>query len=165
MGKLAFRFKDEQRNRLLSCWKRPRDRETAAAYLLEVEWAIASWLQKQQQHPPTGIKKQITHAGDLCKKAQALRTSLECLPHDMAELLNVIWLRQRYGETYFRMHEEAHRKDHESNIPLRMAVTAGLQVFACDNALETSAVVSEVSKLLPDFFSTGESHDRLSARG
>lgn len=151
MGKLSFCFEDEQRNRLLSCWKRPRDRETAAAYLLDVEWIVARWLQKQEQHPPTGVKEQITRTGDLCEKAQALLASLECLPQDIAELLNIFWLRQKYGERYFKMHEEAYRKDHENNTALRMAVIAGLQGFACGDAPETQTIVSEVSKLPPDF--------------
>lgn len=152
MGKSDFRFNDEQRTALLTCWKRPRDRKIAAAYLLEVEWIVASWQQKKEQYPPTGVKKQIILAGDLCGKAQALLESLECLPQDMAGLLNVFWLRQQYGEAYFRMHEEAHRKDHESNYALRMAVIAGLRNIAFDNVPETPTLVSEVSKLPPDFF-------------
>lgn len=152
MSKSGFCFNDEQRTALLTCWKRPRDREIAAAYLTEAEWIVASWLQKLEQYPPTGVKDQITHAGDLCGKAQALLASLECLPQDMAGLLNVFWLRQQYGETYFRMHEEAHRKDYENTTTLRMPVIAGLRGFATDNAPETPIVVSEVSKLPPDFF-------------
>lgn len=152
MEKSGFSFNDEQRKALLACWKRVRDREIANKYLDEVELIVEKWLQKQKCRPSTGVKEQITRSNELCKKAQELLSSLEGLPQDMAELLNVFWLRQQYGEKYFRMHEEAHRKDSENNTALRMAVIAGLRCFACDNAPEASTIVSEVSKLPPNFF-------------
>jgi len=150
MEKPAFRFKEEQRNKLRDYWKRPRDREIAAAYLLEVEWIVASWQQKKEQYPPTGVKKQIARAGDLCGKAKSLLASLECLPWDVAELLNIVWLRQKYGEAYFRKYEEACRKDCEHN--KRGMALAAAQALVPDRYPANSPDVSELSKLPPDFF-------------
>lgn len=152
MGSQGFHLDDKQRDKLLTCWMRPRDRKIAAAYLQDVELIVTEWMQRRKQHPPTDIKAQIAAADDLRGKAETMLVSLEHLPQDVAKLLNTVWLWQKYGDEYFKLHEEAYRKDIESCAPRKMALAAFVRGFAPEGSLPPQPEVSELSKLPSDYF-------------
>lgn len=153
---MSFKLKERQRQALLTCWKRPRDREIAAVFLLDVEVIVSDWLQQLERHPSTGIKEQIAHAEDLHKKSISVRDALKDLPGDVAGLLNVIWVRSKYGMEYFRLHSEAYRKDRERNSPRKLMLTSVVRGLAPDGTPDAPPEVSEASKLPPDFIKQAE---------
>lgn len=152
MAESGFRFNDEQRTTLLSCWKRPRDREIAAAYLQDVERLAADYLDQKKQHPPTGIKQQIALANDLRRNAEAMLVSLDRLPQDFAKLINVAWLNEKYGDEYFKLHTDACLNDRANNTARKLVTSALVRGFAPDGAPPHPPAVSELLKLPPDYF-------------
>lgn len=140
-----FQFTEEQRAELLKCWQRRAEREQAAEFLDEAELCISSWLPELQRRP-TPVKKKIECAERLQKAAQEMVAALGGMPPDVAALLNVMWLRQKYGDDYFRQHSEACLKDRENQV-------AGLyKVLAHSIAGKPRPhIVSELDKLPPDF--------------
>lgn len=162
MNSRAFRFTEEQRQRLLTCWKRPGDKKAASEFIKFSELLIADWLVENQQSPKTSIRNQIAQASNIRGKAKDLLIALDDLPNDVAAFINVGWLRERYGESYFEQHSEACRKDRENNSPKRIVARAFLQAFYPKN--ETETFQSEFSKLPPNFEqSTVEVSDYLRA--
>lgn len=157
MGKLPFRFEDEQRNRLLSCWKRPRDCKIAALYLQEAERLIAHWQVKNNRNPPTTIKEQIALADDLRINVERNPALLEQLPQDFEALLSTIWLHLKYGEDYFQQHSEACRKDAANNTVSSVMIDAVIRCFAPDGAPTPAPIESEFSKLPPNYFQQDKS--------
>lgn len=151
MGK-QFRFTDEQRKYLQEwCWKRPADRVIAAAYLLDIEHVISEWKCEIERHPPSLIREQISHAECIQHKAAELLQALDGLPKDVADQLNVTWLRLKYGDAYFEQHREACRKDKKNKTALRNAFISGLNSFAPDRHQSPQLIQTELSKLPLDF--------------
>lgn len=144
MAKDTFKFKPEQRADLLKyCWTRKADKLLAEPFLDSVESCIAAWL-PETSTPPTSAHLKIKHAERLHTAAAEMRAALEAMPPDVAGLLNIGWLRNRYGEDYFKWHNEACRKDKESQI------SHLYQVYACGLAGKEMPVrITECSKLPP----------------
>lgn len=153
----GFHFNDEQLIALRDCWKRPRDREIAAAYLQEVERLISMWADENSPHPPTSIKRQIELARKLQLNVENSPELLDQIPWDLEKLLATMWLRHQYGDEYFRRHEEACRKDHARNSARQIMLRSALRALAPDRAGRYPEPVSELSKLPPDYFQQSKS--------
>lgn len=152
MKESGFRFNDEQREALLTCWKRPRDREIAALYLQEVELLIADWQSNNARNPPTAIKQQIALANKLRMNVEKIPELLEQLPKDFEERLATVWLYKKYGDKYFELHEDACRKDMENNTARKLIVAAMAAALSPNGAASRPSVVFELSKLPPNYF-------------
>lgn len=144
MDKAGFKFKESQRAKLLKCWPRKAEQHQAGVFLDFAESVISGWLPKTIPGP-TPVKEQIKKAGRIRLAAREMVAALEDMPEDVAGLLNVIWLRDKYGEDYFHQHAEASRKDQKN----QMAQL--LEVCACALAGKPSpSFTSALDKLPPD---------------
>jgi hypothetical protein len=121
------------------------DRERANAYLDDAELSISIWL-PHTKNPPTSTAQKIAHAKRLSNAASELNSALEAMPTDVADFLNVIWLRFCYGNDYFKRHSEACEHDKKNQM--------NRIFYAFASALSTEPrppYVTETDKLPPDF--------------
>lgn len=147
-----FRFNDKQIKALSECWKRPKERVIAELYLREVEGLVAQLMENNTSNQSTSIKDQIALASALRNNVVNRPKLLEQLPRDFEKLLATVWLRHKYGESYFQQHSEACRKDAENNTVRRMLVAAAVQGLAPPGAKNTPTVKTELSNLPPNYF-------------
>jgi len=152
MKKTEFSFTDEQRKKLLKCWRRPREREIATLYLQGAERWIRYWQEEGYPDKSKAIKQQIELANNLRMNVEKTPSLLDNLPKDFEKMLATVWLQHKYGEAYFQQHSEACRKDAANNTVRRMMAFAALQGLAPAGAEELSPIETELSKLPPDYF-------------
>lgn len=151
MKKSEFKFTDTQRQGLLKCWKRQGDRLRAKEFLDDVESRIDRWLPETTK-PRTSEAKKIAIAKRIQQAATEMLGALNDLPPDVAELLNVVWLRKAYGDGYFQRHSEACEADRKT-APARMVRAGFVRGLTGQEPPED---VTELSKLPPDFLTQVE---------
>lgn len=152
MAKEEFKFTPKQRVDLLKAgWKRETDLERAGRFLDGAEICITGWLLKTKTTPPTSTKNKIAYAKNIHQVAQEMLEVLEHMPHDVADVLNIGWLKDRYGDNYFRQHSEACRQDTANNLNYLYEVLAhGLAgTDMPTRATELSKLPPNMSKQLP----------------
>lgn len=84
MKKPEFRFTDEQRKKLLTCWKREREKGLAVDFLDAAELTIQMWHGIELRHPPTSRKEEQEQLDNLALKAKELIRAFEGLPDMVA---------------------------------------------------------------------------------
>lgn len=80
MKKSDFRFTDEQRKKLLKCWKRPHEKALAVDFLDAAELTIQMWHAIAMRHPPTSRKEEQEQLDKLALKAKEMIRAFEGLP-------------------------------------------------------------------------------------
>lgn len=149
MKQPPFRFTDDQRSKLIRCWKRRIDHVSAEKFLNDAEWRISAWLQETKEQR-TSAAGQIQHADSLHQAADRLLEELNKLPRDVAKNLNTYFIRAAHGEDWFRQHREACEADRKHSI--ECAISDGLSGgFA---GKEPPPRMTEYSKLPPDLLQT-----------
>lgn len=149
--KSDFRFTEAQQKNLLDCWKKPCDKKIAAIFISEAECIIAGWKFETTRFPPTPIRSRISSAEDIQTKALDLLNALDNLPKDVAGLIGVIWLREKYGNAYFEQHAESCHKDQENETVIRNLLGSAFSQLSPERAAKWKPIPLETSKLPPDF--------------
>ncbi len=80
MKKPEFCLTDEQRKKLLTCWKRPREKALAVDFLEAAELTIQMWHGIAMRQPPTSRKEEQDQLDNLALKAKEMIRAFEGLP-------------------------------------------------------------------------------------
>lgn len=80
MKKPEFCLTDEQRTKLLRCWKRPREKTLAVDFLDAAELTIQMWYAIGMRHPPMSRKEEQEQLDNLALKAKEMIRAFEGLP-------------------------------------------------------------------------------------
>lgn len=98
MDRQTFSFTEEQRKRLLTCWKKKHEKALAVDFLDTVEFTIGMWRGVALPNPPTNRKEQQQQLDNLALKAKEMIRAFEGLSLYVASALPFV--------LHFKMHDE-----------------------------------------------------------
>lgn len=106
MKKPEFRFTDEQRKKLLTCWKRKREIDLAVDFLDAAELTIQMWHAIHMRHPPISRKEEQEQLDNLALKAKEMIRAFEGLPYFVGNAFPFIFHLDGFDKDYSNLKDD-----------------------------------------------------------
>lgn len=107
MKKPEFRFTDEQREKLLTCWKRRREKALAVDFLGATELTIQMWHGISLRYPPVSRKEEQEQLANLALKAKEMFRSFEGLPHFISSAFPFVFHLKGFNKDYSNLKDDS----------------------------------------------------------